>query len=284
MKRLRRRIVTMVGAVLALGVVLAPPAAAQFEPALPRSESEDAIDIAVTPDGQEWWVAETDGQVATAPLGEPQVTCPPEDVPGYVRGMDRTPSGDGYWLVTSYGKVLTCGDAAHFGDLPTAGIRPAAPIVDIAATADGRGYWLLGSDGGVFTYGNAAFRGSTGDMRLNAPVVGIAGAGANDGYWLVATDGGVFTFGDATFHGSAGDIDLRKPVVDMTAVPDGQGYYLLGEDGGVFTFGDATFRGSRYSLDDSASLTNPFVGIDFAPGRDGYFVGDNAGVVQTFVG
>lgn len=269
-------------AVLVTG--LTAPAAAQFEAELPPTEDQDAIDIAVTPDGQEWWVAETDGQVATAPLGDPQVTCPPPgDVPGYVRSIARTPSGEGYWLTTTYGQVIPCGDAEHVGDLPAQGITPDEPVVGIAATPDGNGYWLVASDGGVFSFGSAVFRGSAADIDLDAPIVGMAAA-EGGGYWLVAADGGVFTFGDAGFYGSGRDIAMDSPVTAISRTSGGGGYHLLGEDGGVFSFGDAGFHGSRYTLPDSASLTDPFVGIEAAWGRDGYFITDTAGVVQSFIG
>ena len=50
--------------------------------------------------------------------------------------------------------------APFYGSLPELGIKPAAPIVGIAATVDGGGYWLVGEDGGVFSFGDARFYGS----------------------------------------------------------------------------------------------------------------------------
>ena len=262
-------------------VLFAPtPAAAQFEEPIDVGEEFDSVDIAVTPDGDEWWVAERDGEVSTAPLGDVEVRCEPPSLDrGYIVAVDRTATGSGYWLVSSYGEVFTCGDAEHFGDVM---VELEAPIADIAATPDGGGYFLAAQDGGVFTFGNAVYRGSAATFDLAAPVVGIANANDEAGYWLVATDGGVFTFGDATFHGSAGNIELHKPIVDMTRSAAGHGYYLVAEDGGVFTFGAATFYGSRWSRDDAAEWDRPFVGIEFAWTDDGYFLVDNRGHVITF--
>lgn len=276
------RALSAAGAILATALAFgtASSAAAQAEP---PSSGGEVVDLAVTPNGREWWVAEADGRVSTTPLGDVQVQCPPpEDLGGAVRSIERTASGQGYWLATSTGQVLTCGDAGHFGDLATDGVVPNGPVVGIAAAPDGRGYWLAASDGGVFAYGSASFAGSAGAIALNAPVVGIASAGADGGYWLVASDGGVFSYGDADFHGSLGGIALNRSIVGITRSPTGGGYYLLGGDGGIFSFGDAVFAGSRYTLPDADTLTARFVGIDAASGRGGYSIVDAAGVVHAF--
>ncbi|MHB8437684.1 MAG: hypothetical protein ACYDD4_00770, partial [Acidimicrobiales bacterium] len=62
------------------------------------------------------------------------------------------------------------------GSLPGMGIKPGAPIVGIAPTANGQGYWLVGADGGVFAFGDAVFDGSLPGMGIKpgAPIVGIA--------------------------------------------------------------------------------------------------------------
>lgn len=62
--------VVPVGLLALIGI--AAPASAQFEAPLEVGEDFDSIDIAVTTDGDEWWVAERDGQVSTAPLGGPR--------------------------------------------------------------------------------------------------------------------------------------------------------------------------------------------------------------------
>ena len=112
-------------------------------------------------------------------------------------GMAPSPSGNGYWLVASGGKVEAFGDAMKHGDLYGTPLN--APLVGMAATPDGLGYWLLGGDGGVFTFGTAQFYGSTGSLVLNKPVVGMTATSDGHGYWLVASDGGIFSYGDAKF-------------------------------------------------------------------------------------
>ncbi len=158
-------------------------------------------------------------------------------------GMAPTPSGNGYWLVASGGKVEAFGDAVKYGDLY--GTPLSAPLVGMAATPDGLGYWLLGGDGGVFTFGDAPFYGSTGNIHLNKPVVAMAAAPDGKGYWFVATDGGVFNYGSAGFFGSTGSMHLNKPIVGMAPTKDGSGYWLVASDGGIFSFGDARFQGSE---------------------------------------
>jgi succinate dehydrogenase/fumarate reductase flavoprotein subunit len=67
-----------------------------------------------------------------------------------------TPSGKGYWLVTSAGGVLAYGDAKVHGT----GVPGSAPIVSLAPTPSGKGYWLAASDGRVAAYGDAPKLGS----------------------------------------------------------------------------------------------------------------------------
>lgn len=69
-----------------------------------------------------------------------------------------TPSGNGYFEVTSGGDVYTFGDAQFAGS--TGDIHLAQPIVGIVAVSGGGGYWLVARDGGVFSFGDAKFYGS----------------------------------------------------------------------------------------------------------------------------
>ena len=174
-------------------------------------------------------------------------------------GMASTPTGSGFFLVSSDGGVAGCGDAVPLGGL--AAMTLTAPVVGMAATSDGNGYWLVAADGGVFAFGDATFEGSLGGTHLNAPVVGMAATPDGKGYWLVAADGGVFAFGNAAFEGSMGAQHLNAPVVGMSAAPDGAGYWLASADGGVFAFGSAPFDGSMAGT----PLAAPVVGIATYP-------------------
>ena len=172
-----------------------------------------------------------------------------------------TPTGRGFFVAWSNGRVTVAGDARFYGDVSN--VRLAAPVVGIAATSDGAGYWLLGADGGVFSFGDAAFHGSTGGIRLTSPALEMISTSNSGGYNFVAGDGGVFSFGDARFFGSTGNVHLTSPVVGMAPTPTGHGYWLVASDGGVFSFGDASFHGSTGGV----RLDAPVVGL--APTRTG---------------
>jgi hypothetical protein len=180
-----------------------------------------------------------------------------------------------YWLVTSTGKVLSSGGAAHLRPLST---KAGAPVVGMAATPDGQGYWWVTSAGVVRAFGDAVNHGSPSKLHLAKPIVGIAATPDGKGYWLVASDGGVFGYGDAAFYGPPSKLHLAKPIVGIAATPDGKGYWLVASDGGVFGYGDAVFYGSV----SQRHLARPIVGIAAAPGGRGYWLVDSAGRVFAF--
>ena len=242
----------VIGALTALVAGAGGPARAALAGGVPHSEtvipspvahvSAPVISIALTPDGQGYWLASRDGGVLTegdaafyGSAGNLHLSAP-------IVAMATTPDGRGYWLVGSDGGVMTYGDAGFFGS--AGNLRLGAPIVAMAATPDGRGYWLVGSDGGVMTYGDAGFFGSAGNLRLGAPIVGMAPTPDGQGYWLAGSDGGIMTYGDAPFLGSAGNLRLGGPISAVAATPDGRGYWLVGMDGGVMTYGDAPYVGT----------------------------------------
>ncbi len=141
-----------------------------------------------------------------------------------------TVSNSGYWLAGAAGGVQAFG-VPFDGSLPGLGVKPAAPIVGLAADPDGGGYWLVGSDGGVFGFGDAKFHGSAAGLHLSQPIVGMAATSDGGGYWLVGADGGVFAYGDAKYEGSAATLHLNKPITGIAATGEG-GYWLVGSDGG----------------------------------------------------
>jgi lysophospholipase L1-like esterase len=184
--------------------------------------------------------------------------------------------GQGQWLATANGNVLTVGNAASYGSM--AGKALNQPIVAIATTPDRRGYWLVASDGGVFSFGDAAFYGSEGGQPLNQPIVGIASTSSGLGYWLVAADGGVFTFGDAPYLGSEGGQPLSAPVVGMGVSTSGLGYWLVGSDGAIYPFGDAGNSGSEAGQ----PLSQPVVGMGVTVDGNGYWMVARDGGIFSF--
>jgi uncharacterized delta-60 repeat protein len=153
--------------------------------------------------------------------------------------ISATPTGKGYWVFTSQGRVRTFGDAQSFGDM--AGTKLNAAVIDSVATPSGRGYYMVASDGGIFSFGDAAFHGSMGATLLNAPVRALVPDPDGRGYWLVASDGGIFAF-DAPFRGSMGQTPLNQPVTGMVAF--GDAYLMVASDGGTFNFSSLPFFGS----------------------------------------
>ena len=79
--------------------------------------------------------------------------CPP--VASHVRdvvGLASTPTGRGYWMARSDGRVAAFGDAVKFG-----GVRPSAcdPIAAIVANPDQQGYRLVTDSGRTIPRGDA---------------------------------------------------------------------------------------------------------------------------------
>ncbi len=215
-----------------------------------------------------YWVAADDGGVFTAgaapfagsgvgKLGAPAV------------GIAGTPSGRGYWLTASSGRVVPFGDASSFGSVATRN------VVAIAARPVGDGYWLATADGRVLAFGAAKPLGSLAGRRIARPVVAMAASPTGDGYWLATSDGGVFSFGDARFFGSAAAPGRR--VVAMAASPTGGGYWLAGADGGVFSYGDARFHGAA-----TGTLPRPVTAIAASPTGKGYWLAASDGRVVAF--
>jgi hypothetical protein len=180
-----------------------------------------------------------------------------------------------YWLVTSTGKVLTSGSAAHLGSTTA---KASAPVVGMAAMASGAGYWLVTAKGTVRAFGDAVNYGPAASAPLAKSIVGIAATADGKGYWLVASDGGIFNYGDAVNYGSPASVHLTKPIVGIAATPDGKGYWLVASDGGIFNYGDAAFYGSTGKV----HLTKPIVGIAAAPGGKGYWLVASDGGVFAF--
>ena len=229
--------------------------------------------MAITPAGNGYWVAGTDGSVTAFGAAVSYGSMSGTVLVSPIVGIAATPDGKGYWLGAADGGVFAFGDARYFGSM---GGHPLnQPIVGIVSTPDGHGYWMVATDGGIFAFGDARFFGSMGAHPLNLPMVGMAADPDGNGYWLVAADGGVFSFGDSRFFGSTGNIRLNKPVVGMAATADGEGYWMVASDGGIFSFGDARFHGSQAGY----PLAAPMAGIEATQDGGGYWLlGQDSGV------
>ncbi len=246
----------------------------------------------------------------TPPCASPATNC-------QVVGMAPSTDGQGYAVLTSFGRLFVYGDFLSDGDAfeltldaPVVGMASCpgggywfaaadggllaygsapfegsmggtpldAPVVAMAATPSGKGYWMVAADGGIFAFGDAPFLQSMGGRALNAPVVGLAATPSGQGYWLVASDGGIFAFGDAPYLGSMGGQWLNAPVVAMAATPSGKGYWLVAADGGIFAFGDAAFDGSTGAM----HLNMPVVGMAGFGDDAGYWLVARDGGIFAF--
>ena len=147
-----------------------------------------------------------------------------------VVGMSATPNGGGYWMVTRSGRVLSFGNAVGYGGASPSG----ATIAEIVATPSGHGYWLFASDGRVFPLGDAGDFGNAKGGRI----VGGDNHGS-DGYWLVTEGGRVRSFGSATSFGDPAGGNLGSRVVGLAATPTGEGYVVVTSKGRIYRFGDA---------------------------------------------
>jgi hypothetical protein len=216
-----------------------------------------------------YWVVADDGGVFTAGAAPFAGSAVGKLAGGTGVGVAGTPTGQGYWLASSTGRVTAFGDARSFGS------ATAPHVVALAARPDGAGYWLATAEGRVLGFGAAKVDGSLVGRRLSKPVVGMASTPTGAGYWLVTADGGVFSFGDARFLGSAAK--PGRTITAMAATPTGRGYWLAGADGGVFSFGDARFHGAA-----TGTLPRAVTAIASSPSGGGYWLASADGRVVGF--
>ena len=108
-----------------------------------RTGGVAAVDIAVRPGGDGYWILLADGRAfafgAAPALGNtPGLTAP-------ASAIVASPDGAGYTVFSVDGGAFAFGSARFHGSV--AGSRLNGPIVDAALTASGDGYWMLGRDG-----------------------------------------------------------------------------------------------------------------------------------------
>lgn len=211
------------------------------------------------------------------------------------------PSGDGYYIVTVDGKIVSRGSGVQpWTSLRTAGYD-GAEVMGAAVTADGSGLWAVDRLGRVWALGTAPVFGDR--QGSGETPTGIVGTPSGKGYYIVEADGGVFAYGDAVFLGSTGGekpgghhvtgIALHTtttqgpgkpgppawckpwndvPPCDQVATPGPiyekvTGYWLVADDGGISPFGTAPFYGSTGGNTDDAITS-----ITALPNKAGYAI------------
>lgn len=208
------------------------------------------------PDSVGYWQARSDGRVfafGDARLFEP--TSPATTHASAVIAMTAHSTANGYWTVDMAGRVLSYGQAEHYGDL----FGVAEDVVDIARTPSGDGYWLLRKNGSVHAYGDATSHGDatvTGTMPSGAPIIArsIESHPTIPGYWVLCSDGVVQAFDlthlgnaarsgfDVSIYGRAA-FDAAEYVASIRRTHTGDGYWIPSGGGIVQGFGDAFLRG-----------------------------------------
>ena len=109
--------------------------------------------------------------------------------------MAPTPSGNGYWIVSSEGGVYAFGDAQHYGGTNTS--LPAGWFAtSLTPTASGRGYWILANSGAVYTFGDAQYYGGANGAipGTDLPAVSLQTTPTGSGYWIMSRAGGIYSF------------------------------------------------------------------------------------------
>jgi hypothetical protein len=237
------------------------------------------VGIAVTPDGQGYWLAQADGSVNAYGDAHSYGSLPAEKVSPAtpIVGMARTYSDKGYWLVGADGHVYDFGDARSYGSLP-APEAALAPVTGMAVTPDGLGYWLLSASGHVYAFGPAR---SAGSPRANLAPYDAIGTRNGGGYVVTAaSDGAVYLFPGGTLSSYGPGSALSGWLVGTAVTPSGNGTWEAGMDGGVITSGDAKFYGSVPSI--NGTLKAPVTAMAATPDGLGYWLVGGDGAVFSF--
>ena len=222
--------------------------------------------------GAGFWYAMADGRVL--PKGAAPVISPKQPQhPSSIVQMAMTPSGHGYYLVSSFGGVFSYGDAIWYGSI--AGRHLRTETVALAVTPSGKGYYLVTRAGNVFAFGDARFSGSTAARRGTPPLAGIGLTPDGRGYWLVSIRGNIFSFGSARFHGSPAW--KVTSVTEFAPTSSGQGYWVVTATGKLFRYGDAAFHGSL-----AGQAPAPVIAFVPTPSGGGYWMATTKGHVFNF--
>lgn len=223
--------------------------------------------IAATPDGQGYWLVQTNGQVQAYGDAKAYGSLPAKEASaGPVVAIARTYNGSGYWLVNAEGHVFAFGDARSYGSLPLAKAVD-APVASMAVAPNGHGYWLLAESGQIFHFGASRLEGlpKTNSAPYDAIVARPAG-----GYIVTGADNSrAYAYpGGGLINGATNAITAT--LVGAASTPSGNGAWLAGADGAVYAVGDATFYGSVQT--DQVPLGAPVTGIAARPDGGGYWL------------
>ncbi len=222
--------------------------------------------------GTGFWYAMSNGRVVPKG-GAPAISPKTPQHPANIVKIIMTPSGRGYYLVSSHGGVFSYGDATWYGSI--AGRHLLTQTVGLAVTPSGRGYYLVTRAGNVFAFGDARFRGSTAARIGTPPLAGIGLTPDGRGYWLVTVRGNVFNFGNARFYGSPAW--KVTSAIAFAPTSSGKGYWVVTATGKLFRYGDAAFHGSL-----AGEAPAPVTAFVLTPDGGGYWMATTKGHVFNF--
>jgi len=221
--------------------------------------AQPIVSFARRPQTDGYWLLGGDGGVFAYGGAAPYNAHPGTvATPRYFRVLAPTPTGGGYYLVTSLGDIIPEGDAAnywnaaseghnsietdfkHFNTAPLGGLNglSAGGIVAAAATNTGRGIFLVSDSGAVYAYGDAVNRGPA---APTASAITVYGAGGSGGYTITTKTGAIYAW-NMPNHGNLVGTSLAGPIVGIASTEGAAGYWLAGSDGGIFAFGNAQFE------------------------------------------
>ena len=172
------------------------------------------------------------GSAALATLLAAALAAPATAAAARAIAITPSPTGSGYWVATSDGRLTAYGDAA-----PVESVLPIPHLAAIAASPDGTGVWMAGADGTLSAAGTATLHEPAPGTETAAPVTAIAAATGLDGVWVLHADGIVDAYGEAL--PLAPGQRSPSPFVGIASTPSGAGYWLVTADGTVIAAGDA---------------------------------------------
>ena len=234
---------------LAGGLVLASSGLLAGRPGTPGTTTFDArvtdalgavataqLSVVVAPAAAEGYVTlDVTGQAVTYAMSAPPTLTRKS---WHASGIAATPDGDGYWLVSTTGRVFAFGGAQLLGSIPPRAL--VGSVTGIAAARTGMGYWLATSTGRVYRFGAARRLGWVTPGTLVGSIVGIAAVPGAPGYWLADANGQVYAYGAARqLADYAGKPDHGVVAIAPAPADAGPGYWLLTRSGGVYGFGAA---------------------------------------------
>lgn len=215
-----------------------------------------------------YWQGRDDGEVFA--FGDcrshpPAASNPVNVLDGRLIEIAPTPTGQGYYRLDQFGRVVAHGDAVWHGDCFA---LQRTDYSSMTVNPAGDGYWLIRRDGVVQAFGAANTGLGDGTTHISLPwiaadhaspenyAIRIRSHPTGDGYWILFAGGQVEGHGACSTYGDSirPGYSQTEVATDFRYTRDGAGYWILSGGGIVEAFGDATpignlGNGKRYTVD-----------------------------------